>query len=84
MHSRITLTASIAIAIALAGCAQINAIRYTTAEIAGHLILAACGLSDDVRSANLEAVNGYLTRKNHQAQATALDCDGDGSPDPLP
>ena len=44
-----------------------------------------CGTMNDARRAHLlDQVNQQLAAKGSNARAVALDCNGDGQPDPLP
>lgn len=81
MSARPLSILSIALAAALGGCSFIDQVRFTTAEYTGRLILIECSLSIMQRTANLTAINGWLSSGNHTPRAIALDCDGNGSAD---
>lgn len=74
------VTVATALAV-LAGCAVLEKGRLIAAEGAARAVLLECGLSDQQRRKNLQAINGWLMAEGYAHRATALDCDGDGIPD---
>ena len=65
----------------LAGCTAANQLRGLAGEGAAKAVEAECALSIEQRTLNLNATNDALMGAGKRYRATALDCDGDGSPD---
>lgn len=68
-------------AVLLVGCEFITEARGISGEGTSYAVTAECSLSTDQRRENLAAVNNSLAERGVVERATALDCDGDGSPD---
>ena len=65
----------------LGGCAQLMQAQMYGAKGAARAVVAECTLSPMTRQSNLDAINSALSDLGSVAQASALDCDGDGNPD---
>lgn len=64
-----------------AACAFVDKGRLIAAEGVGRAAVVECGLSDNERKKNLDAINGWLIAEGYPHRAVAIDCDGDGFPD---
>ena len=81
MKLKICIVGGSAALAALAGCAALERGRLVAAEGVGRAAVVECGLSDDQRKKNLDAINSWLIAEGHAIRATPIDCDGDGFPD---
>ena len=70
-----------AMLIVLGGCSAVEKARLYAASGAGYAVVAECALSNAERQNNFAAVNNWLAGEGQVYRVTALDCDGDGSPD---
>ena len=81
MRLRICIVGGATTLALLAGCAALERGRLVAAEGVGRAAVVECGLSDDQRRKNLDAINGWLIAEGYAIRAVPIDCDGDGIPD---